>query len=329
MKSNKTMLLLQTIGIIFVVFSHGCSLFLFNDLFPLGSFYMALFAFSSGYFYNESIDKHWLKEGVIKKAKKFLIPYFFWNIVYGIILIIIQSMSMMQSLPKAKLNFSSLFLEPFGTAHQYTFNLAAWFIIALFIVQIIYIILRQIFKHTKFKDLYIMLVSLIIFYICIKFGNSESVQAYLSIFRGGYLLIFYHIGHCYKNYLEKYDIISNFKYFGIILFIQIALFAFNSNIDFLIVWCDFKNVQWFVPIISGITGIAFYLRICKILSDKIGNNKIINLIGTSTNSIMYHHLFVFYCINIVLCLIFKVYPFDGFIPNLAKNDIWYKFYGFN
>ena len=90
-KTNKKMMILSFLGIIIVVLGHtGNSFKLASDFFPYYSFHMALFIFISGYFYNPKNEENIFgKNGyIVKKIKKMIIPYFLWNLIYGIIVTI-------------------------------------------------------------------------------------------------------------------------------------------------------------------------------------------------------------------------------------------------
>ena len=115
-KTNKKMMILSFIGIVLVVLGHtGDGFRMGSDIFPYYSFHMALFIFISGYFYNpKNEDNIWGTNGYIaKKVTKLLIPYFIWNLVYGIIVVICRKFDII-SYGEA-INFDSFFIRPWTT----------------------------------------------------------------------------------------------------------------------------------------------------------------------------------------------------------------------
>lgn len=102
-----------------------------GGLVPYYSFHMPLFAFISGYFYKKG-SEHRLGVYAKKKIIRLLGPYMVYNLMYGMIA---------QGLHRAGFAFGgdlslwNLFVEPFITGHQFEYNLAAWFVPALFLVE--------------------------------------------------------------------------------------------------------------------------------------------------------------------------------------------------
>lgn len=90
--------ILYFIGIFLIVANHSDNggFSLFYEWFPAYSFHLALFVFCSGYFFLKNKDKK-IFEFVLKLIKKFLIPLYFWNFVYG--LIIMDTLSDILSIP--------------------------------------------------------------------------------------------------------------------------------------------------------------------------------------------------------------------------------------
>ena len=54
----------------------------------------------------------------------------------------------------------------------------------------------------------------------------------------------------------------------------------------------FRTDNIFLPLITSITGTAFWLKISKMLAPAIGNNRLVNYISNNTFFIMTHHLTV-------------------------------------
>lgn len=80
---NYTMRVFYLLAIVFVVDGHiqKGHMFEMNGLFRYYSFHLMMFAFGSGYFfklYGKPVND------VLHRAKKLLLPLYFWNLVYGV-----------------------------------------------------------------------------------------------------------------------------------------------------------------------------------------------------------------------------------------------------
>lgn len=322
---NKQFLILQTIGILLVVLGHKGGISLFSDWFEPYSFHMPLFIFISGYFYKKQNDFNF-KGFLIKKIKSLLIPYFVWNFIYGIIVFILKRRNIINF--GDDFTFNSLFIEPWKGGHQFIFNLASWFVLALFIVHISYALFRIILKTMKIENDYILL--LIIFSIgCtgIFLANDGYLNGwYLPLIRTMFLLPFYHIGYLYKEKIEKKDSLNNYIYFLLIFTIQFLLIKKYKALGFSSVWCnDFNKTNILLPYITSLTGILFWLRISKILVPSVNDSKIIKYVGENTWTIMMHHIFIFFLFNLFLSYVSPILGLSGFDYNALKNDIYYAY----
>lgn len=116
MKKNTKMLLLSCIGIVLVVLGHTRSTIgSFDGIFPYYSFHMALFIFISGYFYKCENEENILKKNgyFFKKVKKLVIPYFIWNLIYGILVNILRKFDVISY--GSTINIQTFFVEPWKT----------------------------------------------------------------------------------------------------------------------------------------------------------------------------------------------------------------------
>ena len=324
-KTNKKMMLLSCIGILLVVFGHTNNGLKFgNDIFPIYSFHMVLFVFISGYFYNEkNEDNLFKKDGyIVKKIKKLVITYFIWNLIYGIIVTIFR-LNNIVSFGKP-ITFNTFFIEPWINGHQYIFNLSAWFILALFLVNIVYIIFRKCLKRIKVWDDYVFLfLFFIIALFSVYMAKNIKIREYYPIIRTGFFMFFYHLGYIYKNKIEGKFRINTIVYLLTLITINIMLIKIDNRIDYNMALLDFKNKYLFTPILAGITGVLFFLKISEKLEPICGNNKIINYIGNNTFDIMMHHLFWIFITNLIIFKLVPILDLRGFDVEKFRTSIYY------
>lgn len=291
-KENATFRIFSAIGIILVVAGHAdFHIFDMGGLFPYYSFHVAVFLFISGYFYNESDEAH-IGKYIKRKALHLLVPYFLWNFFYGVLALVLRYSGFFIG---GEINFHTLFIEPFLGGHQFGYNFAAWFVPALFVIEVINICMRKVLTAIKLKyELLIIAAVLLAGMLTVWFAVGGHVWGYYK-FPGRilFMLPVFELGHMYKKKLEEKDTLPNGVYFGILLVIQLCIVLFCAGLAYSTVWCtSFANGP-VVPYLTTVTGIAFWLRISRILSPLFKDSRIVCRIGKNTFSIMMHHVLAF------------------------------------
>ena len=130
--TNMQFALLSALGIFFVADGHLNNSYLdIGGLIPYYSFHMQLFVFISGYFCREEQER--FASYGIRKFKRLMLPYFAWNLVYGILAAFLRGYGFSFGDP---VSLETLFAEPFRTGYQFILNHPAWFVPALFLVEL-------------------------------------------------------------------------------------------------------------------------------------------------------------------------------------------------
>lgn len=139
-KENPTMRIFAALGITIVVAGHLQANFLnMGGLFSYYAFHAYFFVFVAGFFYNPKNEENIIKF-IIKKAKSLLFPYFFINLFYGLLSTFLISKGIYVG---GSISLYNLFIAPFLGGHQFMFNSPAWYVPALFVIEIIYCISRK------------------------------------------------------------------------------------------------------------------------------------------------------------------------------------------
>lgn len=317
---------LYALGMVFIVAGHcgngGVSIG--YEYFPPYAFHLALFMFASGYFYNSNSEKHIFK-AIMHKMKKLVIPLYIWNFFYAFFVYFTKWIGFSIG---GDISFYNLIIAPWVTGHQFAYNLGGWFVSPLFMIFIINILLRKILgKIFLNKDW----IAEGIFLICGVGGiyaakNGWNTGLYLIFARIAYFIPFYGAGIVYKNYLEKKDRLSNVIYFGIIFMAQLAIITIHGGtVSYVAAWCSgFGNV--ILPFVVGICGVAFWLRIAKILTPVLFKSKIVLLVADHTFSIMINQFLGFYLIKTIFALSNRyLHICAGFNWSEYFSDIWYYY----
>ncbi|MGL6107502.1 acyltransferase family protein [Romboutsia sp.] len=322
---NYQMLILQAIGIIIVVLGHKGGLSLLTDWFPAYSFHMPLFIFISGYFYKKSSEEN-LFSFIKQKFNRLMIPYFIWNLFYGILANILVYKNIISF--SKPITLWNLFIEPFITGHQFGLNVASWFLPALFLVQVFYILIRRTFNSIKLNNEYIFMVVFFIFGIMgVILGNKGFIEGFeLTLTRTLFLVSFFQLGYFYKSKLESRDKLNNVSYFIILFAIQFFITLKYKDLNFSAAFCNnFNRSNILLPFISSITGIGFWLRVSRILVPSLKDSKTISAIGGDTFSIMMHHELVFFGINSILAMVYGYLNLTNFSIESYSSNGWYGY----
>lgn len=326
--TNYAFKFLYAIGIILIVAGHcnNGGISLFYDWFMPYAFHLALFMFSSGYFYKDKYEYN-IKAYVWKKINKLIIPMHIWNIIYGIF---VQLIRLKGFCIGKKFNIYNILVSPLINGHQFIFTMGLWFVVPLFVIEVCNVLIRRVLK-IKVKDIneYIFFIISLIFgmfgiYISAKGYNTGW---YLFLDRILYFIPFYSLGILYSRKLEKYDKLNNVLYFAILFSIQLAIITiYGKNIKFTPSLCNDFNYGAFMPFLEGILGITFWLRIAKILEPIVKNSKAIKCIADNTYSIMVHQFIGFFTVNTIFAILSKFCPlFADFSWGEYKTSIWYYF----
>lgn len=289
MKINSTFRILSAIGIILVVAGHAdFHVFDLGGLFPYYSFHVAVFLFISGYFYNEREELQILAY-IKRKVLRLMVPYFIWNLFYGILAAILR---MNEFQLGESVSIRSLFIDPFLGGHQFEYNFPAWFVPALFLVEVINICMRRILTLLKINYEYLIMAGcLAAGILTVWLAIDGHVWGYYKLpGRLLFMLPVYELGHLYKKKLEEKDTLPNIVYFGIVLMVQLCVVLGSHGLAYSTVWCaGFANGP-LVPYVTALTGIAFWLRVSKMLSPLLSQMKWVDHLGAHTFAVMMHHI---------------------------------------
>ena len=179
----------KAIGIIMVVCGHIGGIYkiigipVFNskpsEIFPIYSYHMPLFIFISGYFYKQGYIYD-IKGLIKKRLKTLVIPYYKWNLFYGLLVTVLINVGLFNN--GNKINLYNYFLEPIFQGYQYNLNGPSWFLISLFFIQIGYTLIRKRLNNNILD----VKLSLLLFIITIIVNiwsnnvNGESSNLFLS-----------------------------------------------------------------------------------------------------------------------------------------------------
>lgn len=325
-KRNETFIILSAIGILLILLGHlDFQLLNMGGLFPYYSFHVMLFVFISGYFYNPEEEGH-IAAYLKRKVLHLLIPYFIWNVVYGILATLLHGVGMQIG---ENISLYNLFIAPFLSGHQFMYQAASWFVPALFLVELCNIFGRKILSFVKIRNEYvIMVLYLIIGLAAVYLAKRGSVYDYYKLPARIMLMApCFQMGRLYKEKLKSHDTLPSHLYFPILLVIQLVIAYVNyGQLAYSAVWVTGFAHSILLPYLTTITGIAFWLRIAKELTPLLSKNRFVIYLGTHTFSVMMHHLMGFFLLNCVFAALSGVSErFADFDHMRFTTDIYYVF----
>lgn len=318
--------LLSAIGIILIVAGHcyhgGISLA--YEWFPAYSFHLSLFAFISGYFYKPKYESSPWKY-IWKRTKRLVIPAYLCNVACGVLILILNEFGYSIG---AEVNAYNLFVMPFVDGEAFQYNLTAWFAYSLFFVCVFNVLFRKLLGLLKIKNEFIILA----IYLAIGMygiqlaidGNNHGFMKLLT--RVMFFLPCFQLGRFYLTYLEENDTLNSIAYFSVLFGVQLLILTFFKEIDhFPSAMSGFKNGV-IIPYVTAVTGIAFWLRISKLLAPVVRNRNFVRLIADNTYSIMLHQMMGYMSVKWLFYLLSCITPWFGdFNAENMKSNIWYYY----
>lgn len=325
--SSNTFKMLYIIAIFMIIDGHigNFDYLNFHNLLRYQNYHIALFIFTSGYFLNLSRS---YGDFFKRKIKRLIIPLYLWNIFYGIVCYCLNKF--MDFRIGGELNAYNLLYAPLVDGHQFIYNMASWFLVPLFFVQVLaFLFLKPWTDKRKAPHL----TSIIIFFCLSLFAgsvaltigpeNNANKNITLLIIRTFYFLPAYALGVLYRHKLEKYDTLNSPTYFFILLSIISYLCANYPGYNHIPSWLN--EIHAPIPIIYTLSfcAILFWLRIAKILSPLLNKSSSLTYISNHTFDLMMHHFAGFMLIKAAFS------GFADFDHVAFKQNIWYYYFPVN
>lgn len=305
-KSNKGFMILSALGILFVVDVHlGNPLGILTQIFPYDSFFMPMFAFISGYFVKDSNSQTWQAalRYTLTKVRRLLFPYLGWVLFYNILSAVLFRLDYW-SIPA--LSLRDLIYAVVTTGVTSAFNSPAWFAPLLFAVSVSYCAIRWIFRKI-WNDHFALVLFLAAGTAAVwAAGTGFNVPLHYMLLKIPFFLQFYYLGTYFRKYWEGcFDKLNTFAVCLGAVFLNILLIRhYGKTVEFPICssMSGFHSGNLFLPLVTSVTGTAFWLKMSKTLVPILGHNRLVNYISENTFFIMTHHIGVKH-LFIGLCLL--------------------------
>lgn len=268
-----------------------------------------------------------LKKYLLKKAKKLLFPFY---IYFGFYLIFSTILHKYYGFSFGKnFNLFNWIVSPWTDIQPTGFCMPSWFVITIFIIQIMHACVQKtiVFIDNKERDIITAIAYILIGAFVFHNRSEVYIGLIVNICKALMGLFFYEMGFLYGRYFERYELkIANSVYFIFILLLRCIVDCFYGWGS--IAWYELGDINepYFIMIISALLGILFWLRIARIISNGLSRNSLMIYLGKHTYSVMLNHLFVGFIFQTILGILHIRYKlFNNFDLNLYKTNVYYVF----
>lgn len=331
-QTNYSMKLFLAIVMVLVVAGHTDSTGLGGpfDLFPSYSYHVASFVFISGYFYNSKYEATPALY-VRKRTSRLLLPMLGINAVYG--LVIMAAQGLFGITYGEPISLETLLVSPFVSGHQFAFNLASWFVAPLWMSQIVNVFVRKGMRAAGLSERVVefatfalyMVLGIVAVQMCRPDGPGSPNALVLS--RLAFFLSCLGMGRFYRSVLEEHDNLRSLAYFGILFAVQLVIvYIARGDLSYAVAWGTYPQGA-LLTYLSTFTGIAFLLRISKLLGPVLGRTRGVLAVADNTFSIMCHHMLGVFLVN---CVYYLAHQCLGVFPlfdvALFQESVWYLFF---
>ncbi len=326
--TDYTFLFVYAVAALMVIIAHGNGGGFLGafDWYAWGPQAVALFSFSSGYFYKTSYAGDPAKY-VRRLLRKLILPLYGCSLFYGILTTLLLRKGFAYG---KSIGFKTLLIDPLIDTHQFLFTQALWYIPAIFIVSIAFTMLVRLSKEpgtVRFAT-----VAFLIFLAAGTAGTYAGIlcsgeTGAIVILRALHLMPYFAAGYLYRRTADRIARIPNIPYFTALFVIMLALIIqYRELLIFHPSWFKdfFKGPV--VPYIIGFCQIAFWLRIGKIMEPVTKDSALIRLIAENTYSIVAHHLLGFFLVKCFFAALYAKTALCADFDNAAFHSDFQYYY---
>lgn len=320
-RSNTQMDLLKLYGIFCVVYAH-CFTHGFSGLGVVSSVYVIqIFMFCSGYFYRRETDSVGAAAYLKKCAKSYLLPYFGWNLAYGLLHEALYRLGVLKF--GSGLSLYTLLVQPWLDGEQFGLNLPSWFLLTLFLVAVITWLVRHLLSRvtamTGTVDAVLLGVLLAVGLAAVALaGPSEDHGLRAAVLRPLVLLPYYQLGIVYRTWNPGP------RGHAVLLLgaaaVLAAIWRFGGNIGTKMLYCSFTGNPVLL-VLAAVAAVLLTASICGLAAPALSGVRLVRYGGRCTMYIMLHHMLVLYGIQGLWYLIGAA----GFASQRFQTSLWYRF----
>lgn len=308
-------------GIVMVVMGHRYQpphLF-----FPAYTFHMPLFFFVSGFLATVKAGLTEKLRLLGHKARSQVLLYFRWNLFFAVFtfLLALAGIRLGYAIPAfgsgAELAATAygFFVQPFTDGHQYHLYLAAWFILQLALVHVVFQVVC--FRPGRWVPLVAFAATVPVTLALLEKGLQSYEDLRLTGVRTALALFFFLAGHLVRAWEDRLARVLLAPWFLLVAFAAVNVVAVNfGNIRYNFVLGNVENVRVWVPLLTSLLIVLIVYQLSHHVARFLAEDSLVLLVGRSTRDILIWHFTVFLGVNLLLWAL-------GAVPFEKLSDNWY------
>lgn len=267
---------LRGFGIILITLGHlGCF-----ELFEryIYSFHVPLFFFISGYLYRRGTQP--LSQYIKKKTITIFVPFLAWTF--------------MSTMVNVALGYKlqPLILKAITYNGQLTWNSPLWFLLVLYLVEVLFTLLDRLNERTSFK-LFLMIASLVVFLLI------GDIRLTLKLNLVPFAMVFYCMGNIMRRSIENRGFfLKRWQKAPIAIALLITGIVFGGILNVRVKYTHAIWGNYLYLFIAAFSSILFYYILFRNI-DKIGYSKLLTYLGKNSMIIMCAQYWVFRVCDII------------------------------
>ena len=276
----------------------------FNGWFPYYSFHLPIFLFITGYYFRDFSKETGFFKNLGKfagrKFIKLMVPYYIFS---GLSLLAGTVIAGMGFTFSNRFSLSNWLLAPWVKPYIISFSTPAWYLTALFIAEIYFVLLRKLtgfIKKETLREIIMLALTLVLGIGAVYLSSGADVSpAAIVYLRSVVMLFFIQLGLFYRKIPEQFDTLPSAGYFAIVFALQLLIIILSGSSRMspgLYELLDFGRTGW-LYFAAGITGIMLWLRISRLLAAIPKKSALIRFAGANTKYIMALHVFGWFLLN--------------------------------
>lgn len=293
------------VGIVFVVLGHRHQpehLF-----FPAYTFHMALFFFISGSLATVRVGWREKLRLAVHKSKTQLLLYFEYNLFFGLVtwLLTFAGISLGYSVPSFATGAAALqsardfFVVPFLDGHHYHLHLAAWFILQLYLVHLVFQLV--VWSPRRAWVFTVLAASIPVTLFALEKGLADYADLRLTAVRTSFAFLFYLLGYVVEREQAALRRVLLAPITLAVCFVLVNVLAINfGNVRYNIVLGNIGNPRVWVPLCTTALIVAMVYQLCWHVSEALADDAFLFTLGRATLPILLWHFSVFFLVNVVL-----------------------------
>jgi fucose 4-O-acetylase-like acetyltransferase len=309
------------LGIVFVVMGHRYQPeWLF---FPAYTFHMALFFFISGMLARVQPGLPAKLRFLGKKSRTQLLRYFQYNLFFAAVtwLLSLAGVPLGYAVPSFESKAAALqsvrdfFVVPFLDGHQYHLHAAAWFLLQLYLVHIVFQLV--IYSARRGFVLAMLALTLPVTLLLLHAGLARFDDWRMTGVRTAFAFLFFLAGYVVKSEEARLRPVLLHPAALVACFALVNVLAVNfGNIRYNIVLANIGNPRVWVPVLATALIVAMVYQVAWHLAGLLDEGAALLRLGRATLPILLWHFSVFFAIN---ALLFAM----GLVTKAQLSDNWF------